>query len=187
MFLIRYPAEINELGRAPVPPETARAAVVSSESRFPPMPDSRPHLVRFGPFVCDTSTGELWKSGRPIRLQEQPRQLLAALLQQPGEVLSRDELRRRLWTDGTFVDFDNALNVGIRKIREALGDDAPTARYVETVRGMATVSSHRLAGIKSHPHSARRPRLPQSCRRYRRRPHRGPPGDGSRRSSSPDS
>lgn len=99
------------------------------------MPDSRPQLVRFGPFVCDTSTGELWKSGRPIRLQEQPRQLLAALLQQPGEVLSRDELRRRLWTDGTFVDFDNALNVGIRKIREALGDDAPTARYVETVRG----------------------------------------------------
>src|SRR5688500_4383899 len=134
MFLIRYPTEINELGRAPVPPET-RAAVVSSESRFPPMPDSRPQLVRFGPFVCDTSTGELWKSGRPIRLQEQPRQLLAALLQQPGEVLSRDELRRRLWTDGTFVDFDNALNVGIRKIREALGDDAPTARYVETVRG----------------------------------------------------
>jgi TolB-like protein/DNA-binding winged helix-turn-helix (wHTH) protein/tetratricopeptide (TPR) repeat protein len=99
------------------------------------MPDSRPTLVRFGPFVCDTSTGELWKSGRPIRLQEQPRQLLAALLQQPGTLWSRDELRRRLWTDGTFVDFDNALNVGIRKIREALADDAPTARYVETVRG----------------------------------------------------
>ena len=99
------------------------------------MPDSRPQLVRFGPFVCDTSTGELWKSGRPVRLQEQPRQVLAALLQHPGELLSRDNLRRRLWTDGTFVDFDNALNVGIRKIREALGDDAPTARYVETVRG----------------------------------------------------
>jgi DNA-binding winged helix-turn-helix (wHTH) protein/TolB-like protein/Tfp pilus assembly protein PilF len=99
------------------------------------MTGSRPTQVRFGPFVCDASTGELWKAGRPIKLQEQPRQLLVALLEQPGEVLSRDQLRRRLWTDDTFVDFDNALNVGVRRIREALGDDAPTARYVETVRG----------------------------------------------------
>lgn len=99
------------------------------------MADSHAPRVQFGPFVCDTSTGELWKGGRPIRLQEQPRQLLLALLGQPGEVVSREQLRRRLWPDNTFVDFDNALNVGIRRIREALGDVAPTARYVETVRG----------------------------------------------------
>jgi DNA-binding winged helix-turn-helix (wHTH) protein/TolB-like protein/Flp pilus assembly protein TadD len=100
------------------------------------MADPRPAHLRFGPFVCDVSTGELWKAGRPIKLQEQPRQLLVALLRQPGEVLSRDQLRQHLWPDGTFVDFDNALNVGIRRIREALGDTAPTARYVETVRGL---------------------------------------------------
>lgn len=85
--------------------------------------------------MCDLTTGELWKAGRPIKLQEQPRHILLALLRQPGTVLSRDQLRQQLWPDGTFVDFDNALNVGIRRIREALGDTAPTARYVETVRG----------------------------------------------------
>ena len=99
------------------------------------MADLRPPRVRFGPFVCDTTSGELWKAGRPIKLQDQPRQLLVALLERPGEVLTRDQLRRRLWPDDTFVDFDNALNVGIRRIREALGDVAPTARFVETVRG----------------------------------------------------
>ena len=95
----------------------------------------RPVSARFGPFVCDLGTGELWKAGRPIRLQEQPRLILLALLRQPGVVLSREELRQQLWPDGTFVDYDNALNVGIRRIREALGDTAPAAHYVETVRG----------------------------------------------------
>ena len=85
--------------------------------------------------MCDMSTGELWKAGRPIRLQEQPRHMLQALLRQPGTVLTRDQLRQELWPDGTFVDFDNALNVGIRRMREALGDTAPTALYVETLRG----------------------------------------------------
>jgi TolB-like protein len=113
-----------------------------------------PTPVRFGPFVCDVSTGELWKAGRPVKLQEQPRQLLVALLEHAGEVLSRDQLRRRLWTDDTFVDFDNALNVGIRRIREALGDVAPTARYVETVRGrgyrfIAPVSVERPAPVEA--------------------------------------
>jgi TolB-like protein/DNA-binding winged helix-turn-helix (wHTH) protein/tetratricopeptide (TPR) repeat protein len=99
------------------------------------MADPGPAHVRFGVFVCDVRTGELWKGDRPIRLQEQPRQILVALLERPGELLSRDELRRRLWGDETFVAFDNALNVAVRRIREALGDTAPTARYLETVRG----------------------------------------------------
>src|SRR5688572_5081660 len=118
------------------------------------MDDSRPASVRFGPFMCDMSTGELWKAGRPIRLQEQPRHMLLALVRQPGTVLSRDQLRQQLWPDGTFVDYDNALNVGIRRIREALGDTAPTARYVETVRGqgyrfIAPVVADREAGAES--------------------------------------
>jgi DNA-binding winged helix-turn-helix (wHTH) protein len=92
-------------------------------------------LARFGKFRCDLVTGDLWKDDRRCRLQDQPRQILLALLQRPGELVSRDDLRRRLWDGATFVDFDNALNVGIRKIRDALGDDAPAARYVETVRG----------------------------------------------------
>lgn len=119
------------------------------------MADSRPVSVRFGPFMCDMRTGELWKAGRPIKLQEQPRHMLLALLRQPGEVLSRDQLRQQLWPDGTFVDFDNALNVGIRRIREALGDIAPTARYVETVRGqgyrfIAPVIADREAEAPAH-------------------------------------
>src|SRR5688500_4906295 len=99
------------------------------------MAEAPPVRVRFGSFVCHLRTGELWKAGRPIRLQEQPRHILLALLRQPGVVLSREELRQQLWPDGTFVDYDNALNVGIRRIREALGDTAPAAHYVETVRG----------------------------------------------------
>src|SRR5688572_15171351 len=120
------------------------------------MDDSRPASVRFGPFMCDMSTGELWKAGRPIRIQEQPRHILLALLRQPGVVLSREELRQQLWPDGTFVDYDNALNVGIRRIREALGDTAPTARYVETVRGqgyrfIAPVVQDRVAEAEPAP------------------------------------
>jgi eukaryotic-like serine/threonine-protein kinase len=92
-------------------------------------------MVRFGPFECDVATGDLSKQGRSIKLQDQPRQVLLALLEEPGRVVTREALQRRLWSDYTFVDFDNALNVAMRKIREALGDVAPVAHYVETVRG----------------------------------------------------
>jgi len=70
-----------------------------------------------------------------VKLQEKPTQVLLALLEHHGQLVSRDALRRRLWHDHTFVDFDNGLNVCIRKLRDALGDDAPTARFVETIRG----------------------------------------------------
>jgi serine/threonine-protein kinase len=92
-------------------------------------------IVRFGPFECDLTTGDLSRQGRSIKLQDQPRQVLIALLEEPGRVVTREALQRRLWSDDTFVDFDNALNVAMRKIREALGDVAPVAHYVETVRG----------------------------------------------------
>jgi TolB-like protein/DNA-binding winged helix-turn-helix (wHTH) protein/Tfp pilus assembly protein PilF len=94
----------------------------------------RKHLVRFGVFEFDPASGDLWKKGRRIKLQNQPRQVLGALIARAGELVTRDELRRRLWPDDTFVDFDNGLNVAVRKIRDALDDVAPASRYIETER-----------------------------------------------------
>jgi len=80
-----------------------------------------------------TPRGGLLKNGRRIKLQEQPYRLLVALLEAPGEVISREELRSRLWRDDTFVDFDGSLRVAVRKLREALDDDADNPRYIETI------------------------------------------------------
>jgi eukaryotic-like serine/threonine-protein kinase len=88
---------------------------------------------QFGPFEVHSSSGELLKNGLRIKLQEQPYRLLVALLERPGEVVSREDLRNRLWLDDTFVDFENGLRVAVRKLREALGDDAENPRYVETI------------------------------------------------------
>src|SRR5678816_4341727 len=77
--------------------------------------------------------GELRKNGLKVRLQEQPFQILTLLLEQPGEVVSREELRNRLWPADTFVDFDHSLNTAIRRLRDALGDSAENPRFVETV------------------------------------------------------
>ena len=92
--------------------------------------------MRFGVFEFDPASGELWKAGRRIRLQNQPRQVLRLLVARRGELVSRDELKRELWPDDTFVDFDNGLNVAIRKIRDALGDPAASPRFVETERSL---------------------------------------------------
>ena len=89
--------------------------------------------VRFGVFEIDLRTGELRKHGLRVRLQEQPFQVLALLVARPGETVTREELRNRLWTADTFVDFDHGLNKAINKIREALGDSAVSPRFVETV------------------------------------------------------
>jgi TolB-like protein/DNA-binding winged helix-turn-helix (wHTH) protein/tetratricopeptide (TPR) repeat protein len=95
---------------------------------------SQARLVRFGVFEFDLASGELSKAGRRIRLQNQPRQVLRILVARRGELVTREELRRELWPDDTFVDFDNGLNVAIRKIRDALGDAAPSPRFIETER-----------------------------------------------------
>ncbi len=79
--------------------------------------------------------GELRRSGARIRLQEQPFQVLALLLERPGDVVTREELREKLWGADTFVDFDHSLNTAINKVREALGDSASSPRYVETLAG----------------------------------------------------
>ncbi len=89
--------------------------------------------ARFGAFEVDLRAGELRKQGMKIKIQEQPLQILAMLLQRPGEVVTREELRKRLWPVDTFVDFDHGLNKAITKIREALGDSADNPRYIETL------------------------------------------------------
>jgi TolB-like protein/DNA-binding winged helix-turn-helix (wHTH) protein/Tfp pilus assembly protein PilF len=94
--------------------------------------ESAPMLLRFGVFEANVHTGELTKQGKRIRLQEQPFQLLVMLLEKPGEVVTREELRSRLWPQ-TTVDFDHGLNKAISKIREVLGDASGHPRFVETV------------------------------------------------------
>jgi DNA-binding winged helix-turn-helix (wHTH) protein len=90
-------------------------------------------IARFGIFELDLNTGELRKGGVKLRLQGQPVQVLTLLLERAGDVVTREELREKLWASDTFVDFDHSLNTAINKVREALGDSASTPRYVETL------------------------------------------------------
>lgn len=96
-------------------------------------PAVSPKLVRFGVYQVDVRTSELWKQGRKIKLQEQPCRILAILLEQRGEVVTREELRKRLWSDDTFVDFDHSLNTAIMRLREALNDSSDNPRFIETL------------------------------------------------------
>ena len=90
-------------------------------------------VLRFGTFEADLRAGELRKQGKRVKLQEQPFQVLAVLLQRPGEVVTREDLRSQIWPRDTFVDFDNSLNTAINKLREALGDSADNPRFIETL------------------------------------------------------
>lgn len=112
--------------------------------------DRAPQILQFGVFEVDLAQGELRKHGKRIKLQERPFQLLAALLERPGQVVTREELVRRLWND-TLVDFDNGLNIAAKKIREALDDDAATPRYVETLprRGYRFIAPVQMRGAQS--------------------------------------
>jgi eukaryotic-like serine/threonine-protein kinase len=94
---------------------------------------THPAVLRFGAFELDARSGELRKHADLVKLSPQPIKLLSLLAQHSGEVVSRDDIRRQLWPDGTFVDFDQGLNFCIRQIREALGDDASSPQYVETL------------------------------------------------------
>jgi len=90
-------------------------------------------LVRFGVYEVDLRSSELRKQGRKIKLQEQPCRILAILLEQHGAVVTREELRKRLWSDDTFVDFDHSLNTAIMRLREALSDSSDNPRFIETL------------------------------------------------------
>ncbi len=88
---------------------------------------------KFGLYEADLRSGELFRSGQKLRMQEQPFQVLVALLERPGEVVTREDLRQRLWPSDTFVDFDHSLNTAINKLRDALGDGAANPRFIETL------------------------------------------------------
>ena len=121
---------------------------------------SVPRSVRFGIFEVDLRAGELRKGGLRIRLQEQPFQVLSMLLEQPGQVVSREELQKKLWCQDTFVDFDHGVNTAINKIRQALGDSAENPRFVQTVarRGYRFIAPVETIGPKPlRPPQPRRP------------------------------
>ena len=104
-------------------------------SRVSPMQNEQvTNVVRFGGFELDTSSGELTGNDRKIPLQDQPFQILKLLTERPGEVVTREEIRRRLWPDDTVVEFENAVNAAIKKLRIALGDSAEEPRYVDRSR-----------------------------------------------------
>jgi Tol biopolymer transport system component/DNA-binding winged helix-turn-helix (wHTH) protein len=97
------------------------------------MMDYGNELVSFGPFEVNLRAGELRRNGSKVRLQEQPFQVLAMLLERPGDIVTREELRNRLWPADTFVDFDHGLNAAVKRLRDALGDSAENPRFVETL------------------------------------------------------
>ena len=113
-------------------------------------PRSNSQCIVFNNFEVDLRSGELRRNGRKIRLQPQPFQLLALLLEHPGEVVTREEVRGKLWPDGTHVDFNHGLGTALNKIREALGDSAENPRFVETVprRGYRFVGSIREPSVE---------------------------------------
>jgi len=98
-----------------------------------PLSPQTPRLLRFGVFEADVQEGELRKGGLRIKLQDQPFQVLAVLLERPGGIVTREELQQRLWPADTFVDFDHSLNSAVKKLREALGDQPENPRFIETL------------------------------------------------------
>src|SRR3954452_24810467 len=110
-------------------------------------------VIRFGPFAVDARTGELTNAGQRTPLRDQPLQLLLALLERPGELVTREELTSRLWPADTFVDFDRGLNKAINHLRDALGDSADHPRFIETLpkRGYRFIAPVDAGHSNGHP------------------------------------
>jgi DNA-binding winged helix-turn-helix (wHTH) protein len=108
-------------------------------------------IARFGVFELDIDAGELRKNGAKLRLQEQPLRVLTLLLGRSGDVVTREELRQKLWAADTFVDFDHSLNTAVNKLRETLGDSASSPRYIETLarRGYRFIAPVETGGVHS--------------------------------------
>src|SRR4029079_18417108 len=120
------------------------------------------HVIRFATFEVDLRAGELRKNGLKLRFGGQPLQVLSILLEQPGAVVTREEMQKRLWPD-TFVDVDHNLNTAINKIREVLGDSAESPRFVETLPR----KGYRFIGALTPVPADRPPPAPSSLvRRY---------------------
>lgn len=124
-----------------------------------PTPARSIREIRFDAFEVDLRAQELYKGGRKVKLQIQPFQVLALLLERPGEVVTRDELQQRLWPADTFVDFDHSVNTAVKKLRQALGDDIKKPRYIETLpkrgyRFLGTVKRSQAAIARTQSTSA---------------------------------
>ena len=113
--------------------------------------NSSSSVVRFGTFEVNLQTGELRHRGQRVKLQEQPLQVLAALLERPGEIITREELRGKLWPADTFVDFDHSLNAAIKRLRDALGESANAPVFIETLarRGYRFIGNVELPAAMS--------------------------------------
>ena len=110
-------------------------------------------VVRFGTYEVSLQSGEVRKAGLRIRVQQQPMKLLEILLERPGEVITREELRSRVWTDESFGDFDQAVNIAIAKLRSALGDSAENPRFIETLpkRGYRFIADVSVVDADARP------------------------------------
>jgi Tol biopolymer transport system component/DNA-binding winged helix-turn-helix (wHTH) protein len=122
-------------------------------------------VVRFGAFELDLQAGELRKHGLKIKLQDQPFQILVMLLEQPGRVVTREQLHQKLWAEGTFVDFEHGLNAAVQRLRQAIGDTAENPGFVETLarrgyRFVAPVDSGKATEIAPVATTGRKSRLP---------------------------
>lgn len=119
------------------------------------------NVIRFGSYELDLVAGQLRKNGTRINLRDQSIQVLSSLLERPGEVISRDELRRRIWRDDVFVDFDNSLNTAVARLREALCDNAQHPRFVETLtrRGYRFIGDVEAAGRPLAHQTGQKPRM----------------------------
>jgi len=109
--------------------------------------------IKFGPFETAVDTCELWKNGLRVKLGGQPFEILAALLEHPGELVTREELRKRIWSEDTFVDFSHSLNAAVNKLRAALCDSAEEPRYIETLprRGYRFIGKTEVSEIAPQP------------------------------------
>src|SRR5215470_7996699 len=131
--------------------------------------------VQFGKFELELASGELRESGASVKLQPKHSQLLMLLVDRAGGVVSREEIRRVLWGDETYVDFDKSINLGINQLRNALGDDSQKPRYIETVprKGYRFIAPLReldgTGGARRQPHP-RSPTLPRARRVCGQRP-----------------
>jgi DNA-binding winged helix-turn-helix (wHTH) protein len=116
---------------------------------------------KFGEFVVDCRAGELYRRGKKVKVQLQPMQILLALLEKPGDIVTREELRQKIWPADTFVDFEHSLNTAVKKLRQALGDRAGKSKFVETLprRGYRFLPAVEASEEKPAPKTATANRL----------------------------
>jgi DNA-binding winged helix-turn-helix (wHTH) protein len=129
------------------------------------LPTITPRIGRFGPYEIDVRSGELRKFGTRIKVGEQPLRILILLMERQGELVTREELRARLWSDHTFVDFDHGLNSAVQRLRDGLSDTAQKEQWIETCPAAAIALWARWNGaIRTAPRARQRFRPPISQR-----------------------